>query len=70
MELKFSSGKTSGISSQYLVHNESNISLFETYEPTPEPDVKSNRSASSTVKKFNVQAHEENLRASPVKIGI
>ena len=54
MELKFSSGKTSGISSHYLVNNESNVSLFETYEPTPEPDVKSNKSAGSTVKKFNV----------------
>ena len=70
MEQKFSSGKASGISSHYLVNNESSISLFETYEPTPEPDVKSNNSANSTVKKFNVRALEENLRASPLKIGI
>ncbi len=70
MEHKFSSGKASGISSHYLVNNESSISLFETYEPTPEPDVKSNNSANSTVKKFNVRALEENLRASPLKIGI
>jgi hypothetical protein len=69
MEHKFSSGKTSGISSHYLVNNESSISLFETYEPTPEPDVKSNNSCNSTVKKFNIQALEDNLRDSPLKNG-
>jgi hypothetical protein len=69
MEHKFSSGKTSGISSHYLVNNESNISLFETYEPTPEPDVKSNKSVNSTVKKFNGQPLDQNLRVSPLKIG-
>ena len=56
MDLKFSSGKQhSGISSHYLVHNDSSISLFETYEPTPpeEIEVRLSNSANSTVKKFN-----------------
>jgi len=41
MDCKFSSDKTkSGLSSQYFCKDESNVSLFETYEPTP-PDSES-----------------------------
>lgn len=64
MDCKFSSDKTkSGLSSQYFCKDESNVSLFETYEPTPpDSESSSNESENQTDRKAFCLYLEDTIR--------